>query len=153
MAAQQAYRTGIRSNRAPEFQAPSVRVTRTGGSAQESTTPILVTAAKMAAVVLVVIAALAFARIALTSATVSTMIESDTLSANIQDARSTGVALEMEQSVLSNPYAISATAKKLDMSTPWTIETIALAPDVVAVNANGGLSLSGTVNNFVEIQG
>ena len=113
---------------------------------------ILVEIAKMAAIVLVVVAALCFARIALTNATVSTMIESDALSAQISEARSTGTSLEMEQSTLSNTAAINSAAKRLGMTAPYEVGTIALSPDVVATDANGSLSLSGTVKNVVGTQ-
>ena len=106
----------------------------------------------MAAIVLVVVAALCFARIALTNATVSTMIESDALSAQISEARSTGTSLEMEQSTLSNTAAINSAAKRLGMTAPYEVGTIALSPDVVATDANGSLSLSGTVKNVVGTQ-
>ena len=128
-----------------------VRVVRGGANAQPSVN-ILVEIAKMAAIVLVVVAALCFARIALTNATVSTMIESDALSAQISEARSTGTSLEMEQSTLSNTAAINSAAKRLGMTAPYEVGTIALSPDVVATDANGSLSLSGTVKNVVGTQ-
>lgn len=123
------------------------------GRPERSSTPILVTLAKMAAIVLVVITALSFARIALTNAAVVTMIESDTLSSQIADARTTGVSLEMEQSVLSNTSAIKAAAKRLGMATPYEVGSIILTPDVVATASDGSLSLSGTVGKLVESQG
>ena len=128
-----------------------VRVVRGGANAQP-TVNILVESAKMAAIVLVVVAALCFARIALTNATVSTMVESDALSAQISEARSTGTSLEMEQSTLSNTAAINSAAKRLGMTAPYEVGTIALSPDVVATDANGSLSLSGTVKNVVGTQ-
>ena len=128
-----------------------MRVVRGGAKAQPSVN-ILVEIAKMAAIVLVVVAALCFARIALTNATVSTMIESDALSAQISEARSTGTSLEMEQSTLSNTAAINSAAKRLGMSAPYEVGTIVLSPDVVATDANGSLSLSGTVKNVVGTQ-
>ena len=152
--AQQAYRF----DSYPDFPAESlksrdIRAMRTGTREQSSATSLFITAAKLAAIVLVVIAALSFARIALTSATVSTMIESDAISGEIADARSTGVSLEMEQSVLSNTSAIKQAATRLGMAAPYEVGTIELAPDVVATDAAGNLSLSGTVSNFVAIQG
>ena len=129
-----------------------INVERTG-SAQQPTTSLLVTAAKMAAIVLVVVTALAFARIALTNATVVTMIETDSISSQIAEARSSGVSLEMEQSVLSNTSAINAAAKRLGMAAPAEVGTIALAPDIVATGDDGSLSFSKTVGNLVESQG
>ena len=152
--AQQAYRLDTfpmyEPGRARSSQS-DMRVVRGGANAQPSVN-ILVEIAKMAAIVLVVVAALCFARIALTNATVSTMIESDALSAQISEARSTGTSLEMEQSTLSNTAAINSAAKRLGMTAPYEVGTIALSPDVVATDANGSLSLSGTVKNVVGTQ-
>lgn len=152
--AQQAYRLDTfpmyEPGRARSSQS-DMRVVRGGANAQPSVN-ILVEIAKMAAIVLVVVAALCFARIALTNATVSTMIESDALSAQISEARSTGTSLEMEQSTLSNTAAINSAAKRLGMSAPYEVGTIELSPDVVATDANGSLSLSGTVKNVVGTQ-
>ena len=90
--AQQAYRLDTfpmyEPGRARSSQS-DMRVVRGGANAQPSVN-ILVEIAKMAAIVLVVVAALCFARIALTNATVSTMVESDALSAQMSEARSTG---------------------------------------------------------------
>ena len=152
--AQPAYRYDAYPDHAADVRhASDVRAMRTGGSREESSTPLLVTAAKMAAILLFVVAALAFARITLTSATVTTMIESDALSSEIADARSDGVVLEMEQSVLSNTSAINIAAKRLGMKAPAEVGTIALSADVVSVDADGNLSLSGTVRKLVETQG
>lgn len=130
-----------------------VRAVRTGNpQAQDATSSLLVTAAKLAAVVFVVVAVLCFARIALTNATVTTLIESDAISAQISEARSSGVSLEMEQSVLSSTSAINGAVKRLHMVDPGVVGTLALDPDVVATDANGTLSLSGTVKNVVSTQ-
>ena len=112
----------------------------------------LVTVAKLAAVLLIVLAVASCLRIALMSATVSTLIESDTLSSEISQARSTGTSLEMEQSVLTSPPALNAAAKKLHMTTPWESDVIDLGMDVVAVDAAGNLSLTGTVKNVIISQ-
>lgn len=151
MAAEPAYRLDFAGGLFAPAGEPDLRVERTG-AAEPSPTPLLVTLAKMAAIVLVVVTVLAFARIALTNAAVVTMIESDAVSSQIADARSGGVSLEMEQSVLSNTSAIKAAAKKLGMAAPVEVGTIALAPDVVATADDGSLSLSGTVGNLVGSQ-
>lgn len=135
-------------------QRADVRAVRTGGSARvNETTSLLITIAKLAAVVLVVVAALSLARVALTSAAVATMIESDSLSAQIEDARASGVSLEMQQSVLSSPTAIKQAVKRLGMIAPAEVGTIELDPDIVALNDQGELSLSESVKNVVQAQG
>ena len=128
-----------------------MRVVR-GGAQTKSSTNTLVELAKMAAIVLVVVAALCFARIALTNATVSTMIESDTLSSQISEARSTGTSLEMEQSTLSSNTALSSAVTRLGMAAPGEVGTIQLAPDVVATDSDGTLLLSDSVKNVVGTQ-
>ncbi len=151
-----AYRLDAYPNFAPEreYQRDNVRAVRTGTrTAADANAALLVTAAKMAAVVLVLVAALSFGRIALTNAAVTTMIESDALAANIADARSSGVSLEMEQSVLSSTSALNSAVKRLGMAAPAVIGSITLEPDVVALDADGTLSLSGSVKNVVTTQG
>ena len=130
-----------------------VRAMRTNGPDQAaSQTPLIVTAARLAIVALVVIAILGLVRIALTSATVATLIESDSLSAQIEEARTTGTSLEMQQSVLSSPSNIKSAIKRLGMTAPGEAEVITLEPDVVAVDAQGTLSLSDSVKNVVRAQ-
>ena len=152
--AQQAYRLDTfpmyEPGRARSSQS-DMRVVRGGANAQPKVN-ILVEIAKMAAIVLVVVAALCFARIALTNAAVTTMIESDALSAQITEARSSGVSLEMEQSVLSSTSAINAAVKRLGMAAPGEVGSITLDPDVVALDANGGLLFSDSVKNVVGTQ-
>ena len=130
-----------------------VSAVRTGGAQRASqASSQLVTLARMAAIVIAVIAVLCFARIALTSAAVATMIESDTLSSQIEEARATGVSLEMEQSVLTSPSAIKGAVKRLGMIDPGEVDVIELGQDVVALDKNGNLSLSDSVKNVVRAQ-
>lgn len=153
--AARAYRFDAHPDFAPERASrPGVRAVRTGAAREaDASASLLVTAAKLAAVVLVFVAVLSFARIALTNAAVTTMIESDVLSAQIAEARSSGVGLEMEQSVLSSTSALNAAVKRLGMAAPGFIGSITLDPDVVALDANGDLSLSGSVKNVVGARG
>ncbi|MBQ9041500.1 MAG: cell division protein FtsL [Eggerthellaceae bacterium] len=150
--AERAYRYDAYPDYAPErSRRADVRAIRTGSPAStDSNAALLVTAAKLAAVVLVFVACLSFARIALTNAAVTTMIESDALSAQIAEARSSGVSLEMEQSVLSSTSALNAAVKRLGMAAPGAVGTLALEPDVVATDANGELLLSDSVKNVVN---
>lgn len=135
----------------PEYRS-DVHVVRTGRSLQTQQQPsLLPTLVKMAAVVIVTIAILSFARIMLTSNAVVTMIENESLSSQITEARSTGISLEMEQSVLKNPSAIRAQAKQMNMVAPLSATTITLKPDIVAIESGDTLSLSGTIKNVVQI--
>ena len=147
-----AYQFDAYPDYAPEqARQADVRAIRTGqATSTNSQASILVTAAKLAAIVFVFAAILCFARIALTNAAVTTMIESDAISANIAEARSSGVSLEMEQSVLSSTAALNAAVKRLGMAAPGSVGSLALEPDVVALDANGELSLSDSVKNVVS---
>lgn len=131
---------------------PSIEV-RPGGAQQAAPTPsLLTTIAKAMAVFILVAAVLSFARIMLTNEAVTTMIQNDSLSSEISDARAMGTSLEMEQSVLSNPSAVKVQAKKLGMNAPASMTTLGLAPDVVAIHNGTNLSLSDTIKNVVEVQ-
>lgn len=152
--AERAYRLDAFPASSPErSRSADVRAVRTGTRGKSTANDeLLVTAAKMAAIVMVVIAVLSFARIALTNAAVATMIESDAVSAQITDARTSGVSLEMEQSVLSSTSALNAAVKRLGMVAPAEVGTLVLAPDVVATDAEGSLLLSDSVKNLVSAQ-
>lgn len=147
-----AYRLDASPAYAPEGRRPDVRAIRGGSHAASPQPSLLATAAKMAAVFIVVVAALSFVRIMLTSEAVTTMIESDALSTRITEARAAGTALEMEQSVLSNPAAVKEQAGKMAMAAPAETGSIALTPDVVDIENGDRLSLSGTIKNVVELQ-
>lgn len=101
--------------------------------------------AKAVAVVLVVVALVAFVRIGLMSATVSTTMSSTQLSSQISDARSSGAALEVSQSALSNPTKVKQQAGKLGMAAPEATGVIELGKDVVATDESGSLSLSKSI--------
>lgn len=104
----------------------------------------LVFLAKVVAVVLAVVAVLACGRIALSSATVTTALETRELSSQIETARSEGNALEVVQSSLSNPTRVKDAATLLGMSAPAYVASIDLSGDVVVTDAQGNLSLSGS---------
>ena len=152
--AQPAYRFEAYPDYAPQHPSRAdVRAVRTGQREDAGQrAALMVTAAKMAAIVLVVVAILSFARIALTNAAVATMVQADALSTQISEARSSGVSLEMEQSVLSSTSALNNAVKRLHMAEPAAVGTLVLTPDVVATDANGALSLSDSVKNAVGIQ-
>ena len=119
---------------------------------QSTASPSIITLGRSIAVILVVIAAVCCIRIALTSATVSTMIESDQLSAEIAEARSVGTGFEMEQSGLTSASVLRGAAKRMGMYTPYEVGAIALPADVVATDAQGNLSFSGTIRNVIDAQ-
>jgi len=119
---------------------------------QATSSPFIITIARSIAVFLVVVAVVCCVRIALTSATVTTMIESDELSTQIAEARSVGTGFEVEQSGLLSSTMLSSAAKRMDMITPYEVGAIALPADVVATDADGNLSFSGTIRNVIAAQ-
>lgn len=134
--------------RAPE-RSPRERISVVPGRGTRTQTPTLpsnvVFLAKAAAVVLLVVSLVGFARIGLMSATISTTMQSSQLTSQISDARSSGAALEVSQSTLSNPTKVKQQAGKLGMAAPETAGVITLDKDVVATDESGALSLSKSV--------
>ena len=134
--------------RAPE-RSPRERISVVPGRGPRTQTPTLpsnvVFLAKAAAVVLLVVSLVGFARIGLMSATISTTMQSSQLTSQISDARSSGAALEVSQSTLSNPTKVKQQAGKLGMAAPETTGVITLDKDVVATDESGALSLSKSV--------
>ena len=134
--------------RAPE-RSPRERISVVPGRGARTQTPTLpsnvVFLAKAAAVVLLVVSLVGFARIWLMSATISTTMQLSQLTSQISDARSSGAALEVSQSTLSNPTKVKQQAGKLDMAAPETTGVITLDKDVVATDESGALSLSKSV--------
>ncbi|WP_172135017.1 cell division protein FtsL [Adlercreutzia sp. ZJ473] len=101
--------------------------------------------AKVAVAALLAFALLSVARIALSSATVATAIESQQLSAQIEEARVAGSQLEVAQSTLSNPTAVKGAAAALGMAPAAETVKVNLPADVVVTDEAGALSLSGSV--------
>ena len=134
--------------RAPE-RSPRERISVVPGRGTRTQTPTLpsnvVFLAKAAAVVLLVVSLVGFARIGLMSATISTTMQSSQLTSQISDARSSGAALEVSQSTLSNPTKVKQQAGKLGMAAPETTGVITLDKDGVATDESGALSLSKSV--------
>lgn len=136
-----------RDHAAPRSTRPRVRVVPGQGSrtAAEALPSAAVFLAGTIAVVLVVLTMLGFARIALSSAAVTTAISSQEISSDLATARSAGSVLEVQQSTLANPTNVKAAATALDMSEPAATTIITLEKDVVATDAAGNLSFAESV--------
>lgn len=105
---------------------------------------------KVVVVVAMVVAALCCVRVGLAAASVTTSIESSKISADIESARSMGNDLEVQQSQLSNSMHIRVEAAGMNMGAPATTAVVTLAPDVVATDDAGNLSLSGSLSNIAS---
>lgn len=101
--------------------------------------------ARLIIVVIAVVAVIACVRVGFTAASVGTCMDSEALSAQIETARSAGSDLEVQRSYLSNTSHVRVAATQLGMGAPAASMTITLDPDVVAVDAAGNLSLSGSM--------
>ena len=128
---------------APRHPHPDVRFTANPDAAPGTAPVVLV--ARIAAAVLVLLAALSLGRLALTSATVATAIENQGIETQIDTARTEGSTLEISQSKLSAPNRIKSEAKALGMAAPSSAMMIDLSGDVVVTDQQGNLSLSGSV--------
>lgn len=131
-----------RSEQAPDF---NVIPGRRSGSDVVVLPTSIVGIAKIIAVVAVVLALVCCVRVGLAAASVTTSMESDALSAQIETARSTGNDLEVQQSQLSNSMHIRLEAASLGMAAPAQTEKVTLSQDLVALDASGSLSLSGSI--------
>ena len=81
-----------------------------------------------------------------TAATVSTLMDSENLTSQIDTARATGANLEVQQTVLANPTRIKAYATdNLGMVTTTAIEYMDMSDGAVATDSSGNLSLSGSL--------
>ncbi len=153
MSAQPAYYSY--PNRAPErISRERIRVVpgrRPAKSTSDEITPGLVMVVALA--VFALFAILSFACLGLHAATVSTSIQSQELSNQIDDARAEGTSLEVTQSLLSNPTRVRQQAEKLGMSAPESVGSIVLSADVVCTDSEGALSLSESVKTAGELAG
>lgn len=138
--------------RAPQ-KSPRIRVVPGRGIPQAPDTipTSIITLAKLFAAILVVFALLAFLRIGLASATVTTAVAAEEVSAEIESLRSKGSNLEVTESNLSNPTYIKSEATKLNMVTPAESTVVTLSQDVVATDASGNLSLAASLKAAAQV--
>ena len=140
----------------PLYDEPSISVVPGAGRRAQTQTglaPAALTLAKVCAVVCIVLALIAVARVAITSAAASCALETREISHNIEDARSEGSELEVAQSVLSNPTRIKTQAQAMGMMppTPEYSEQITLPEDIVATDEAGNLSLSASTDALAAL--
>ena len=151
MSAQPAY-SRSRYSAQPSY-APSITVVRGTGksSAPQALPSAMVQAAIVAVAVFVVLAAIGFCRVTLTSASANAAIQAKSLDSQIYEARTSGADLEVLQSSLSNPSRIRIQAAALGMVEPEVVTSINLAGDIVTVDEQGALSLSGSAQALLAL--
>ena len=125
---------------------PDISVVEGRGAKNKSAAESALFFAKITAIVMGLIALVCCARVFLSSMAVSTALESREISSQIDDARSSGSRLEVALSSLSNPSYVKQEAAALGMFAPdpQAVLKIDLSDDVVATDASGNLSLSGS---------
>lgn len=124
---------------------PDISVIPGRGSAPQVDPRVFVLLRVFVAMVLI-LAIAGIVKIELGSAAVAASVTHDELAMDVNTARAEGSALEVQASNLSNPAFVREYAStKLGMSAPLTVETMALGEDVVVVDADGDLSLSGSI--------
>lgn len=109
--------------------------------------------AKVAIAALLVFALACIARVTLSAATVSEAMESQQLNQDISAIREQSNALEVSQSVLSNPANVKAAAQNLEMGAPAATEYLDLGEDVVAIDDDGNLSLTQSLERASGLEG
>lgn len=96
--------------------------------------------------VIVILGIAGVARLYFIGEAVTASVAHEELAMDLNTARAEGSALEVQASNLSNPaYVRDYAATKLKMSAPVMVETMTLGEDVVVVDADGALSLSGSL--------
>ncbi|WP_350453977.1 cell division protein FtsL [Slackia heliotrinireducens] len=100
---------------------------------------------RLIAIVAVALAIICCARVALTAGSINVAIETSATNAQIEEARSVGDDLEVQQSRLANATIIRSQASRLGMAAPESTMVINLSDDVVVTDAQGNLSLSGSL--------
>lgn len=119
---------------------------RRGASSDVATLPSsIIGAAKAVVVVALVIAMVCCVGVGLSAASITTSIEANRLSTQIENARSYGSDLEVQQSRLSNSTHIRVEAASLGVTPPEKTVAVVLGADVVATDEAGNLSLSGSI--------
>lgn len=112
--------------------------------------PMLLTLAKVAVAVIIVMAIMAFVRVAMTSATVSTGLNSQAISAQIDNQLIEKNALEVQDSALSNSSRVRQAAAQHNLVLPTKVETIYLDKDILDYSGDK-ISLVGSLNNLANI--
>lgn len=118
MSAMPAYTYHEPSRQPQRAPRPSVHAIPGGRVHEQGVSPQIIALVKVGAVLLVALAVVCCVRLALTSATVSTSLESQQISQQISQIRHDSNALEVSQSTLSNPTHVKAAAAELGMVAP-----------------------------------
>ena len=114
------------------------------------TLPAALVLAVSAAIIIACLAIICFIRIDWSSETVLVQVRSQELSQTIASTRDAGRVLEVQRSSAANASRIRSEAIFMGMMEPDTTESLYLDPDTVTTDADGNLSLSGSMARVVQ---
>ena len=89
--------------------------------------------------------AIGFVNITLTSMTVASSTQAQSLSTQITQERENGKSLEVEYGLLSNPATVKEKALAIGMESPTNVIQISLSQDSVLTKDDGSIALSSTL--------
>ena len=112
--------------------------------------PMLITVAKFSTAIILVVACAAFARVGLSSATVSLGINSQEISSQIESELAMKNTLEVQDSTLGNSSRLRDKAAEYGLVAPTSIEQITLAPDPLCYDNDGNVSLTESLNRVAN---
>lgn len=131
------------------FHAPSINlITTQGRSTKTVTGTSLILMARVIACVFIALALIGMVRLSIASAAVSEMKVQKNLTSQINKARYDMSLLEVEYSQLSSD--IDQKAHDMGMNKASHVEKVNLPRDIVALDSNGRLSLSGSIARLTQ---
>lgn len=147
------YYSGTAPRRSPErTERPDIRVIpgrRSQNPALRGLPPAFVRAFALALAVIVFVAAVGFARVALSAATVENLEHTQKLASQLETAQASGNELEIRHSMLASSSRIENKAKALGMVQPDKVTYLSVdLSGVVATNPDGTVSLGETLDNI-----
>ena len=148
-----AYGTAAPARRAHEpRRTPDVRVVPGRKHINEPTlSPTAVMVVKAIVVCLIVFLMVGFARVGLASGAYSVASASSDLRGQITEARAVSDSLAVEKGMLVSPANLrEAASTELALAAPSTYEQLTLPADLVVTDAQGNLSLSGSIARVAE---
>ena len=154
-AARMSYESALSAapRRAPQRQIrPGVRVIpgrRSQNPALRSLSPGAVSAFKAVIVLVALVAVVCGVRVMLSAATVENLQDIKSIESSIDSAQAKSQELEIQHSVLASSSRIEKKAAELGMSAPNKVTYMKVdLSDTVATNADGSISLAGTLANI-----
>ena len=129
-----------------EMHAVAGDVTQRKAMKSSAMSPMIVTLAKVVAVLVCLVAVLAFIRVGMTSATVSNGIASQDISKAIDNELVQKNALEVQDSSLANSGRIRQVASQYSLIAPSAITVFEMGQDVLAYDDNNHVSLVESLN-------